>query len=199
MATRKQVKKQARKQAKKRSAKPASRKPAAKATGGSSDSVAQEFLKELDYELPATRRVIERFPTDKGPWKPHPRSSAYGHLTQLLAKMVGVLADMLEGKDLDLAAGPGYSFESTDTLLRDFDGNASRLRANLKKAKAGEWSRDWHVRAGDQVYDTSKRKDAFRNTINHLVHHRGQATVYMRLNEVKVPSLYGPTADERMS
>lgn len=116
-----------------------------------------------------------------------------------VAKMVGVLADMLEGKDLDLAAGPGYSFESTDTLLRDFDGNASRLRANLKKAKAGEWSRDWHVRAGDQVYDTSKRKDAFRNTINHLVHHRGQATVYMRLNEVKVPSLYGPTADERMS
>ena len=182
MAPRKKLKKQAKKQA-----------------SGSSDPVAQEFLKELDDELPATRRVIERFPADKGPWKPHPRSSAYGPLPQLLGMMVGVLADMLEGKDLDLTAGPGYSFESTDTLLRMFDGHVTRLRANLKKSKPGDWNRDWRVRAGDQVYDTSKRKDAFRNTVNHLVHHRGQATVYMRLNEVKVPSLYGPTADEQMS
>lgn len=159
--------------------------------------IADEFLKELDYELPATRRAIERVPSDKGPWKPHPRSSALGHLTQLLAKMVGVMADMLEGKDLDLAAGPGYSFEKTGTLLAEFDRNARRLRANLKKAKPAEWRRDWRVRAGDQVYDTATRKDAMRNTINHLVHHRGQLTVYLRLNEVPVPSLYGPTADER--
>ena len=160
-------------------------------------TIAQEFLKELDYELPATRRAIERVPSDKGPWKPHPRSSALGHLTQLHARMVGVMADMLEGKDLDLAAGPGYSFEKTETLLAEFDRNVKRLRANLKKAKPTEWRRDWRVRAGDQIYDTSNRKDAMRNTINHLVHHRGQLTVYLRLNEVPVPSLYGPTADER--
>lgn len=160
-------------------------------------TIAEEFLKELDYELPATRRAIERVPSEKGPWKPHPRSSALGHLTQLLGKMVGVMADMLEGKDLDLAAGPGYSFEKTETLLAEFDRNVKRLRANLKKAKPTEWRRDWRVRAGDQVYDTAKRKDAMRNTINHLVHHRGQLTVYLRLNEVPVPSLYGPTADER--
>jgi uncharacterized damage-inducible protein DinB len=160
-------------------------------------TIGEEFLKELDYELPATRRAIERVPSEKGPWKPHPRSSALGHLTQLLGKMVGVMADMLEGKDLDLAAGPGYSFERTETLLAEFDRNVKRLRANLKKAKPAEWRREWHVRAGDQIFDTSNRKDAMRNTINHLVHHRGQLTVYLRLNEVPVPSLYGPTADEK--
>lgn len=63
--------------------------------------------------------------------------------------------------------------------------------------KADDWSKTWRVRAGDQVLSTASREDAMRNTINHLVHHRGQLTVYLRLNEVPVPQLYGPSADER--
>ena len=188
--------------------KAASRKPATKPTSKLaavtqskpawfSVSLASEFLLELEPELAVTRRCIERMPSEHGTWKPHPRSSAMGHLTQLLCKMVGVLADIPKGVDLDLARGPGYSFETTQTLLADFDRQVKRLHASLGAVKPDDWGKDWSVRAGDQVLSTSSRKDAMRNTINHLVHHRGQLTVYLRLNEVPIPQLYGPTADER--
>jgi len=174
-----------------RSAKPANK---AKAKTG---TLAQEFMAELDAELAVTRRCVERMPSDKGQWKPHPRSAAMGHLTQLISKMVGVLANIPNGIDLDLKGGPGYSFEQTATLLAEFDLNAKALRASLAGMKADAWSKTWNVRAGDQIYSTASRKDAMRNTINHLVHHRGQLTVYLRLNEVPIPQLYGPTADEK--
>ena len=159
--------------------------------------LADDFLEELDYELPATRRVLERVPTDKGKWKPHPISSAFGHLAQLVANLPGVLRDIVVGKNLDLAAGPGYTYETTEQLLRRFDDNVRSLRETLQGADDAVFSLTWSLVAGDQVLDTSRRKDVFRNTINHLVHHRGQLTVYLRLNELKVPQLYGPTADEK--
>lgn len=176
-----------------RTAKPASKAKAKAKTG----TLAQEFMAELDAELAVTRRCVERMPSDKGQFKPHPRSAAMGHLTQLIGKMVGVLANIPKGIDLDLAGGPGYSFEQTATLLAEFDRNAKALRASLGGMKPDTWSKTWSVRAGDQILSTASRKDAMRNTINHLVHHRGQLTVYLRLNEVPIPQLYGPTADER--
>ena len=160
-------------------------------------TIGQEFLQEVDAELAASRRLIERVPSDKVEWKPHPKSAALGHLTQLCCKMVGVLDDIVHGVDLDLAAGPGYSFETTDTLLRLFDENAATLRATLTAAKDEDFDGTWRVRAGEEVFDTAGRKDALRNTINHFVHHRGQLTVYLRLLDVPIPQLYGPTADER--
>jgi hypothetical protein len=159
--------------------------------------IGQEFLRELEAELAATRRLIERVPSSKGQWKPHPRSSALGHLAQLVCRMPKVMADIVKGVDLDLAAGPGYTFEPTDVLLREFDGHVTELRRTLANAPDDAFDGTWSVRAGEQVYDTAGRKDALRNTINHFVHHRGQLTVYFRLVEVPVPSLYGPTADER--
>jgi uncharacterized damage-inducible protein DinB len=159
-------------------------------------AVAQRFLAELDYELPATRRVIERFPTDKGGWKPHPRSSAFGNLVQLVARLPGVMRDIVKGKNLDLAASK-YTLEKTETLLREFDENARTLTDALRSAKDEVWALDWSLVMGDQVLQTSRRDDVMRNTINHLVHHRGQLTVYLRLNEIAVPQLYGPTADEK--
>jgi hypothetical protein len=159
-------------------------------------SIAKEFISELDYELPATRKLVERVPDGKGPWKPHPKSSALGHLAQLVAWMPGVMADIVLGVDLDLAAGPKYSFETTETLLRELDTNAQRAREALGGADDEIFALDWRLRHGDQVLDTALRKDALRNTINHFVHHRGQLTVYLRLHDVPLPSLYGPTADE---
>lgn len=160
-------------------------------------TIGQEFLKEVDAEFATSRRLIERVPSDKGQWKPHPKSSALGHLTQFLCVMPRIMSDIVHGVDLDLAAGPGYSFETTDTLLRDFDSNVATLRATLTAAKDTDFDGMWSVRAGDEVYDTSGRKDALRNTINHFVHHRGQLTVFLRLLDVPIPQLYGPTADER--
>ena len=160
-------------------------------------TIGQSFLKEVDDEFKSSRRLIERVPSDKGKWKPHPKSAPLGHLTQLVCRMPKVMSDIVKGIDLDLAAGPGYSFEPTDTLLRDFDANVAALRRTLSKAKDTDFDGTWSVRAGAEVYDTAGRQDALRNTINHFVHHRGQLTVYLRLLDVPIPQLYGPTADER--
>lgn len=160
-------------------------------------SVAQDFIAELDYELPATRTLLERVPSEKGPWKPHPKSSALGHLAQLVTRLPGVMGDIVRGIDLDLAAAPPYTFESTETLLRDFDARAKVARDVLRTAKDDDFALTWSLRHAGQVLDTGRRKDVLGNTINHLVHHRGQLSVYLRLNDIPLPKLYGPTADEQ--
>jgi hypothetical protein len=160
-------------------------------------SIAEDFISELDSELPATRRLLERVPSDKGPWKPHPKSSALGHLAQLVTRMPGIMADIVRGIDLDLAAGPPYTFEPTDALLREFDAHVKDVRELLLAARDEDFALTWNLRYAEQVVGTGKRKDVLRNTINHFVHHRGQLSVYLRLNDIPLPPLYGPTADEQ--
>jgi len=160
-------------------------------------SIAEDFLAELGYELPATRTLLERVPDGRETFKPHPKSSALGHLAQLVSRMPAMMTKIVKGIDLDLAEGPGYSFESTETLLREFDGNVRDLQAALAEANDPDFALPWRLLYGGEVVDTGRRKDVLRNTINHLVHHRAQLTVYLRMNEVPLPQLYGPTADER--
>ena len=160
-------------------------------------TIGQSFLKEVEGEFKSSRRLIERVPSDKGPWKPHPKSSALGHLTQFVCRMPKIMSEIVKGIDLDLAATPGYTFEPTDALLRTFDANVAELRRTLSGAKDSDFDGTWNVRSGADVYATAGRQDALRNTINHFVHHRGQLTVYLRLLDVPIPQLYGPTADER--
>ena len=117
-------------------------------------TIGQSFLKEVDDEFKSSRRLIERVPSEKGPWKPHPKSSALGHLTQLVCRMPKVMADIVKGIDLDLAAGPGYSFETTDVLLREFDANVAELNRTLSDANDTAFEGTWNVRAGAEVYDT---------------------------------------------
>jgi uncharacterized damage-inducible protein DinB len=158
--------------------------------------IGAEFLAELDAELAATRRLLERVPDARGAWRPHARSAPLGHLAQLVARMPGVMAMIVRGKELDLAAGPGYTLESTETLLAEFDRHAAEAQDALRAADDGDFSRGWRLSYGEQVLDEAPRRDALRNTVNHFIHHRGQLTVYLRLNDVKLPQLYGPTADE---
>lgn len=160
-------------------------------------SIAEDFLSELDYELPATRTLLARVPSAKGVWKPHPKSSAFGHLAQLVARLPGVMAQIVQGIDLDLASGPPYSLEPTDVLLGLFDENARRAREVLRSANDDDFGREWRLLYGGEVVDTGRRKHVLRNTINHFVHHRAQLTVYLRMNDIPVPCLYGPTADEQ--
>lgn len=160
-------------------------------------SLAADFAAELGYELPAARRVIERVPADKGQWKPHPRSSALGHLTQLVSRMPAMMTRIVRGIDLDLAKGPPYTFEPTAVLLREFDDNVKELTDALASASESDFALTWRLLYDGQLVDSGTRKDVLRNTVNHFVHHRAQLTVYLRMNEIPVPSLYGPTADER--
>lgn len=108
-------------------------------------TIGQAFLKEVEDEFKSSRRMIEPVPSEKGPWKPHPKSSALGHLTQLVCRMPRVMADIVKG--IDLAAEPGYTFESTGVLLREFDANAAELRRTLSGAKDADFDGTWSVRA----------------------------------------------------
>ena len=160
-------------------------------------SISKAFLAELDSEMPPTRRLIERVPSDKAEWKPHPKSFALGHLTQLVATMPGWITNAVRETELDLSRGPGYSFQKTESLVAAFDKCVSEARAALGASKDSDYNAPWSLKMGDKVLITMPRGLVVRQHINHLCHHRGQLTVYLRLLDVPIPSIYGPTADEK--
>jgi uncharacterized damage-inducible protein DinB len=160
-------------------------------------AIAETLLPEFDQEMATTRRLLERVPSGKGTWKPHPKSFALGHLAQLVAWMPGWVANTLRETALDLAEAPGYSFETTETLLAEFDKNVRAAREALAAVQDADFTVPWSLKRGGQVLLTAPRATVVRTHINHLVHHRGQLTVYLRLLDVPLPSIYGPTADER--
>ncbi len=160
-------------------------------------TIAETILPEFDVEMQITRRVIERVPGDKGQWKPHEKSFSIGHLTQLVATMPGWLISIAKGENIDLAAGGrGYTYETTENLLATFDKLVADARAVMGATSDEDYAKPWSLMMGEKVLITTPRGDTVRNTINHLIHHRGQLTVYLRLLDVPVPSTYGPTADE---
>ena len=154
-------------------------------------------LKEFDLEMASTRKLLERVPGDKGAWKPHEKSFSLGHLAQLVSWMPGWIAKSLREPHIDLAASSGYSLESPDVLLNTFDANVRDARAALESVTGPALDESWSLKMGDRVLMTSPRGEVVRQHLNHLIHHRGQLTVYLRLIDVPLPSVYGPTADER--
>lgn len=161
-------------------------------------TIAEPLLREFDQEMISTRKLLERVPSEKGQWKPHPKSFALGHLAQLVSWMPGWIAQTLRQTELNLGTSAGYSFESTETLLRGFDQNVRDTRDALTTAKDVDFLVPWSLKHGDRVLFTAPRGEVVRSHISHLAHHRGQLTVYLRLLDVPIPSIYGPTADERM-
>ena len=164
-------------------------------------SIGQSMLPEFDQEMATTRKLLERVPTDKGTWKPHTKSFALGHLAQLVARMPGWITMTIRKPDLDLSGGQGggygYSFQPTEELLAQFDKHVGEARAELAKVPDESFAEPWSLKMGDRVLMTLPRGAVVRQHVNHLVHHRGQLTVYLRLLDVPIPSIYGPTADER--
>ncbi|HYD53012.1 MAG TPA: DinB family protein [Gemmatimonadaceae bacterium] len=159
-------------------------------------SFAETLLPEFDQEMATTRRVIERVPSDRGAWKPHEKSFPLGHLTQLVATMPGWITMTIQQRELDLARGGKYTLEPTEKLLAAFDGHVRDARAAIAGASDEDLAADWSLKMGDRVLFTLPRAAVVRQNISHLVHHRGQLTVYLRLLDVPIPSIYGPTADE---
>ena len=154
-------------------------------------------LKEFDVEMASTRKLLERVPGDKAAWKPHDKSFSLGHLAQLVSLMPGWIATSLREPEIDLAKAAGYSLESTDTLLQMFDANARDARVALEAVTGPALDEPWSLKHGERVLLTLPRGEVVRQHLNHLIHHRGQLTVYLRLVNVPLPSVYGPTADER--
>ncbi|NIQ54610.1 MAG: hypothetical protein GWN02_11970 [Gemmatimonadetes bacterium] len=155
-------------------------------------------LEEFDQEMDSTRRLLERVPSEKGPWKPHEKSFPLGHLAQLVSWMPGWIASTLRETELDFEkTDVEYSFEPTETLLEIMEKGARESRRALQEVTGQELDVEWTLRSGDFVMYSAPRRVAARGHLNHLIHHRGQLTVYLRLLDVPLPPIYGPTADER--
>ena len=160
-------------------------------------TIGQSLLPELEMEMKTTRRCLERVPSDKAEWKPHEKSFKLAHLAQLVAWMPGWVAKSARGEDIDLSHSGGYTMEKTETLVAMFDKNVKDATEALKKVSDADLQKPWSLKMGGKVLMTLPRIVVTRQNINHLIHHRGQLSVYLRLIDVPVPSIYGPSADER--
>lgn len=160
-----------------------------------------DWLPEFDQEMALTRKVLARVPEDRLAWRPHPKSWTMAELATHVAWIGAWTSATLQMDELDLAspaAPPNPKpVGSQADLLALFDGMLEVARPALKGADADCLVKPWSLRAGDQVFFTLSRGAVLRTfVLNHLIHHRGQLEVYLRLNDVPLPALYGPSADE---
>lgn len=164
-------------------------------------SLAEQLLPEFDQEMEITRHVLERTPEDDGMWKPHPKSFPIAHLAQLVSMMPSWIHRVLTEPNIDIApkgAGSPYSVQTTAKLVEEFDKNVKAARAEIERTSDATFAEPWQLLAGGNVVqDTTRYMMVRTGVLNHLVHHRAQLGVYLRLRDVPVPSMYGPTADER--
>jgi len=156
-----------------------------------------EYLTELESEVPATRKCLERIPMDLSEWKPHEKSMAMGYLSLLVAEIPKWITYIIEQSEIDLATFPHAKPQTTEELVRHFDENIEGAKKALRSVTHDERARPFYLKSNGQVLFTSPKQEITRSTLNHWVHHRGQLTVYMRLNNIPVPSIYGPSADDR--
>jgi uncharacterized damage-inducible protein DinB len=160
------------------------------------------FLEQLELEAASSRKALERMPEGQNSWKPHERSMEFGYLAALVAGMPGWLAMMIENDETDLYAG-GASFRTRAVatrveLLSILDEGLARSRKALENTTEEHLMKTWRLKMGDQVLTEGPRYAQMRDgALSHMAHHRGQLTVYLRLHEVKVPAIYGPSADEQ--
>lgn len=160
-------------------------------------TIAELLLAQLEREIAPTRKAVERVPDGKPDWKPHPKSVPLGYLSSLVATMFGWIATMIESDHLDLAGGGGAPSATTSAeRLALFDQSVDKARRALANTSDEHLLKPWQLRVGGNVVDEKPRHVMIADTFSHLAHHRGQLTVYLRLNDQPVPSIYGPTADE---
>ena len=161
----------------------------------------QLFLDELDREAPRTRRALEHVPLGRDDWKPHPKSMPLGRLAGLVASMPSWVTLIIEQDELELnpPAGRGqFQQPSTDKLVETLDQHILKARESLSKTNDDFLlTTKWRLLFGGKVVMESPRHVVLRDTLNHLAHHRGQLTVYLRLTDQMVPAIYGPSADDQ--
>jgi uncharacterized damage-inducible protein DinB len=159
----------------------------------------ESFLGELQHEAKLTRTMLERVPEDKLSWKPHEKSMSMGQLSSHIAEIPGWTTTTIEDDELDFAKSDYKPVEITsrEQLLKMFDDNIAKAIESLKKTNDETLMGNWKMRSGEQIFFDMPRTQVLRGFIlNHGVHHRGQMSVFLRLNNIPLPQVYGPTADE---
>lgn len=164
-------------------------------------TTAEILLQDYDVEVSMTRRVLERIPDDKPDFKCHDKSMPLGKLAMHVATLPTFGKTILTTPNMDMAdpatKWPAQTFTTRDATLAAFDTNAAECRAALAACSDACLAEPWKFSFGEHVISNSPRSLAYRHMcFNHLLHHRAQLSVYLRLNDIPVPGLYGPSADE---
>lgn len=160
-------------------------------------SISQALLPEFDHEMGTARRCIERVPEDKYGWKPHEKSMAMGQLASHIAEMPSWGVAGLQQDSLDMGGYKPFNAASKKELLDAFDKNVAAAREAIAGASDATYMQSWSLTAGGKELLSMPKIAVVRSfVLNHIIHHRGQLSVYLRENNVPVPSIYGPSADE---
>jgi uncharacterized damage-inducible protein DinB len=160
------------------------------------------FLDELEREAAGNRRALERVPEGRNDWKPHEKSMALGRLAALVATMPSWIAMVVNQDELEMRPPNGSSYQqaelrTTEDLVNALDGAVAQARAALMNTNDEHLMAPWKLKVAGKVVSEQPRYIVIRDSVfNHLAHHRGQLTVYLRLNEAPVPAIYGPSADD---
>jgi uncharacterized damage-inducible protein DinB len=163
-------------------------------------TLTQQLLDELDREAARTTRVLEQVPAGRDDWKPHEKSMALGRLAGMIATMPAWVTFIVKQDELDLTppSGGEWKLPSRDQLVTAHEKSVSDARAALHGVDDHLlMTSNWRLRAGGHVVSDAPRHIALRDMLNHLAHHRGQLTVYLRLLGATVPAVYGPSADDQ--
>lgn len=157
------------------------------------------LIAEIEQEALSARKCLERIPDEKFDWKPHEKSMTFTRLGSHIAEMFGWTAATLQSQELDFSKIDYQPFEPATTadLVEFFDKNVAEAIDVLRNTSDEVFFENWTMRNGEQIYFTMPKAVVMRSfVLNHIVHHRGQLTVYLRLNDISVPEIYGPSADE---
>ena len=160
------------------------------------------FIGELKHESSMTKKMLEKVPLDKKDWKPHEKSMSIGRLATHVAENTHWVSDIIHIDDFDFMKN--YNLKatvaaSTEELMGIFQTNLDKAIADLSSMSDDDLEKNWTVRRGEQVMFVTPKKISIRGwALNHMIHHRGQLSVYLRLLDVPVPGMYGPSADEKM-
>ena len=163
-------------------------------------AVKDAFIAELKHESSLTKKMLERVPLEKAGWKPHEKSMTLGRLATHIAENFRWISDIKNIDDFDFAANPfkSYTAASQEELINIFQTNFDSAINDLSQMDDEDFNKTWTVRAGEKIMYNTPKKVAIRGwAFSHHIHHRGQLSVYLRLLDIAVPGMYGPSADER--
>ena len=162
-------------------------------------NLSQPLIAELQHEAATTRKILERIPAEKFGFQPHEKSMTFERLAIHVAEMFDWITTTMTTPELDFSTREfePYEVKTTDELVEFFDGCIERATEALQNASDEDFMDTWTMRNGEQIYFTMPKIQVLRTfCLNHIYHHRGQLSVYLRLNDIPVPEIYGPSADE---
>jgi uncharacterized damage-inducible protein DinB len=156
------------------------------------------FLQQLEEEATTTRKMLSRVPTDKLDWKPHEKSMSMKQLATHVAELPTWIPMTLDTDELDFAKSEykPAQIKNTEELTQYFEECLVKGREALKNAKEADLEKPWTLRNGEQIYNTSPKRDVIRMSLSQIIHHRAQLGVFLRLLNIPIPGSYGPSADE---